>query len=103
MGHVRCGTRRRWRFKVTVGTTVSFTTDVSTGGFCTELMRVLPSTTRIRGWIEGFGNKVPFEGRVAWSSPGDASLSVRGRMGVSFTEVGPELLELFKCRSRLTA
>ncbi|TMB28401.1 MAG: hypothetical protein E6J61_18105 [Deltaproteobacteria bacterium] len=103
MGHVRSAVRKRWRFKVTIGTTPSFTIDVSTRGFCTELMRVLSPATRIEGCIEGFGKKVPFVGRVAWSSPGDASMNVRGRMGVSFTEVGPDLLDLFLSRSRLCA
>ena len=103
MGHVRSADRRRWRFKVMLGGVASFTTDVSKGGFCTEVMRVLPPTTRIQGWIEGFGKKVPFAGRVAWNHPGDPSLNVRGRMGISFTEVGAELADLFESRSRLRA
>ena len=100
MRHVRSADRQRWRFKVTLGSSASFTTDVSKGGFCTEVMRVLPPATSIRGSIEGFGRKVLFAGRIAWTSPGDPSLNVRGRMGISFTEVGPELVELFEYRSR---
>jgi hypothetical protein len=72
---------------------------VSRGGFCTEVMRVFPPKTRIQGTIEGSGKKVPFAGRVVWTSPGDSSLNVRGRMGISFTEIGPDLLELFESRS----
>jgi PilZ domain len=102
MRHVRTADRQRWRFKVTLGSSASFTADVSQGGFCTELMRVLPPATRVRGSLEGFGRKVPFEGRVVWSSPGDQSLNVRGRMGISFTEIGPGLLELFETRSHLS-
>jgi len=103
MGHVRAADRRRWRFKVMVGAIPSFTTDVSKGGFCTEVMRVLPPATRIEGWIEGFGKKVPFAGRVAWNHPGDPSLNVRGRMGICFTRVGAELVALLETRSRLHA
>jgi hypothetical protein len=63
-------------------------------------MRVLPLATRVEGSIEGFGRTVPFSGRVAWSSPGDARLNVRGRMGISFLEVGPGLSELLESRAR---
>ena len=103
MRHVRSGDRQRWRFKVTVGSSASFTTDVSRGGFCTEMMRVLPPATPIRGSIEGFGKKVPFAGRVVWNAPGDASLNVRGRMGISFTEVGPEFVQLLESRSGVSS
>jgi hypothetical protein len=30
--------------------------------------------------------------------PGDSSVNLRGRMGISFTQVGPELLELLKAQ-----
>jgi hypothetical protein len=101
MRHVRSADRHRWRFKVMLGSSASFTTDVSRGGFCTEAMRVLPPATPVRGLLEAFGKKVPFAGRVAWTAPSDPSLNVRGKMGISFTEVGPGLLELFETRSRL--
>jgi hypothetical protein len=97
----RSTARNRWRFKVTLGASASYTTDVSEGGFCTETMRVLPLTTKVRGALEGFGKTVPFSGRVAWSTPGDACLNVRGRMGISFTEVGPELFDLLESRARM--
>jgi hypothetical protein len=102
MHYVRSGVRKRWRFKVTLGAFASFTTDVSEGGFCTEAMRVLPLAAQVQGAIEGFGKVVPFAGRVAWSAPGDACLHVRGRMGISFTEIGPELSDLLESRARLT-
>jgi hypothetical protein len=102
MRQVRNANRARWRFKVTVGSAASFTTDVSRGGFCTEVMRVLPLATRVQGSIEGCGRKVPFTGRIAWSSPGDPSLNMRGRMGISFTEVGPDLLDLLQSHAPLS-
>jgi len=94
MRNTRGAARKRRRFKVLVGTAVSFTTDVSPGGFCTESMRVLAPKSLVRGSIEALGKKVPFAGRVVWTVPGDSSVNLRGRMGISFTEVGPELLEL---------
>jgi hypothetical protein len=101
MHEVRSAARNRWRFKVTLGASASYTTDVSRGGFCTEAMRVLPLATKVRGSLEGFGKTVPFSGRVAWSTPGDAHLNVRGRMGISFVEVGAELSDLLESRARL--
>jgi hypothetical protein len=94
MRNSRGAARKRRRFKVLLGTAVSFTTDVSPGGFCTETMRVLAPKTPVKGYIEALGKKVPFVGRVAWTVPGDSALNLRGRMGISFTEIGPELLEI---------
>jgi hypothetical protein len=31
-----------------------------------------------------------------WIVPGDPSVNLRGRMGISFTEIGPELLEVLQ-------
>jgi hypothetical protein len=59
-------------------------------------MRVLAPKSIVQGSIEGLGKKVPFAGRVVWTVPGDSSVNLRGRMGISFTQVGPELLELLK-------
>ena len=98
MRNTRGAARKRRRFKVLLGTAVSFTTDVSSGGFCTETMRVLAPKTVVKGAIEGLGRKVPFSGRVVWTVPGDSSVNLRGRMGISFTEIGPELLELLKAQ-----
>ncbi len=94
MRNTRGAVRKRRRFKVLLGTAVSFTTDVSSGGFCTETMRVLAPKSVVKGMIEGLGRKVPFAGRVAWTVPGDSSVNLRGRMGISFTQVGPELMDL---------
>jgi len=94
MRNTRGAARKRRRFKVLLGTAVSFTTDVSAGGFCTEAMRVLAPKSAVQGSIEALGKKVPFAGRVVWTVPGDSSVNLRGRMGISFTQVGPELLDL---------
>jgi hypothetical protein len=58
----------------------------------------LPPRSSVEGCIEGLGKKVAFTGRVVWNVPGDASLNVRGRMGITFTQVGPELRELLSSR-----
>jgi hypothetical protein len=46
--------------------------------------------------MEARGRVVSFTGRVAWSTPGDPSLNLRGRMGISFTLASRELLELLQ-------
>jgi hypothetical protein len=61
-------------------------------------MRVLPPKSIVQGSIEALGKKVPFSGRVVWTVPGDSSVNLRGRMGISFTQVGPELLELLSAQ-----
>jgi len=96
MRNLRSAARKRRRFKVLLGTAVSFTTDVSPGGFCTESMRVLAPKSLVKGYLEGLGKKVAFSGRVVWTVPGDSTVNLRGRMGISFTERSPELLELVK-------
>ena len=98
MRNARSAARKRRRFKVLLGAAVSFTTDVSAGGFCTESMRVLPPKSIVQGFIEALGKKVPFSGRVVWTVPGDSTVNLRGRMGISFTQVGPELLELLSAQ-----
>jgi len=94
MRKVRSDDRRRRRFRVAVGTAVSFTVDVSAGGFCTESMRILAAGTLVKGTIETLGKKASFTGRVVWNAPGDAALNVRGRMGIAFASVGPEIVDL---------
>jgi len=57
-------------------------------------MRVLAPKSLVQGSIEALGKKVSFAGRVVWTVPGDSTVNLRGRMGISFTQVSPELLEL---------
>jgi len=98
MRNMRSAARKRRRFKVLLGTAVSFTTDVSPGGFCTETMRILAPRSLVKGHLEAAGKKVPFTGRVAWTVPGDPTVNLRGRMGISFIEIGPELLEVLQAQ-----
>ena len=99
MRKVRSDDRQRRRFRVVLGTAVSFTLDVSAGGFCTEAMRVLTPGTNVQGTIEGLGKKVAFAGRVAWNTPGDSALNVRGKMGIAFAKVDSELVGLLSNRT----
>jgi len=99
MRKVRSDDRQRRRFRVILGNAVSFTLDVSSCGFCTESMRVLTPGTPVEGSIEGNGKKVSFAGRVAWNAPGDSSLNVRGKMGIAFSRVSPEISDLLSNRA----
>lgn len=80
---------RRQRLRVRVATTYGswFTLDVSDGGFCAELMRVLPVGGQLKGLIHLNGRDAPFTGRVAWAKAGDSRLNERGRMGVCFVQI----------------
>jgi hypothetical protein len=94
-GHVR----HRRRFRVALARhTQSVTVDVGAGGFCTELIRVLPPGTPVEGSIHVDGREVPFSGRVAWARPGEFRLNLRGRMGVRFTQIPLEFTRLIAPR-----
>jgi hypothetical protein len=87
--------RQRRRFKVQMGAASGFTTDVSAGGFCAELMRVFPKGTAVKGTVLVEGHEFEFSGRVAWAKQGDFRLNMRGRMGVAFTDAPAELRRIF--------
>jgi hypothetical protein len=88
---VRRCRRHRLRIRVTTSRGSWFTVNVSTGGFCAELMRALPVGGHLEGLIHLRGRDVSFAGRVAWATDGDSRLNHRGRMGVCFVQVDPEL------------
>jgi hypothetical protein len=79
--------RHRLRLKVSTGRGSSFTVNVGTGGYCTEVMRVYPVGDSVEGFIQTPRGKTSYRGRVAWSIPGDATVGLRGRMGVCFVQV----------------
>jgi hypothetical protein len=83
--------RHRARLRVVSPRGIWFTANVSTGGFCTALMRVLPVGTRIEGTVHFDGNDEPFVGRVAWARRGDPRMNLMGTMGVSFEKLSPGL------------
>jgi hypothetical protein len=84
---LRGAARHRRRYRVgLLGHPATFTVDVGAGGFCVELMRVLPTGTPLQGTILVEGSEEAFLGTVVWTRPGDPRINLRGRMGVQFTQ-----------------
>jgi len=90
----RRSTRYRRRFRVDLGHTTALTVDVSTGGFCVELMRVLPPGSPLDGSIHVLGRELAFGGQVVWARQPEVGLNMRGRMGVRFTRPPAGLKQL---------
>lgn len=93
----RSSPRLRRRLKVTFLQAASFTSDIGGGGFATERLRVFPPGLEVEGTISAADREFPFSGRVAWARPGDAALSLRGRMGVQFTSIAQDFCLLAGC------
>jgi hypothetical protein len=91
------------RLRVTTSRGSSFTVDVCAGGFCTELMRVLPAGAPVEGLISLGGRDASFAGRVAWARPGDSRLNQVGRMGVCFVRIEPEFARRLAASEALAA
>lgn len=92
-------TRRfRLRLRVATSRSKSITVDVSAGGFCTELMRVLSVGESLEGLIHLRGRDMFFAGRVAWARAGDPRLGLVGRMGVCFGQIDPEFAQSLDLR-----
>jgi hypothetical protein len=87
MSTARKSIRHRRRIRVTVGSTPVFTADIGPGGFSAELMRVQPPGTPVRGSIRLSGLDVGYAGEVAWAKAGAPHMSLRGKMGIRFTEL----------------
>lgn len=88
--------RSKQRFHVTVGRATSFTVNVSRGGFCIELLRVLPPGTSVDGRIRVHDHEYAYAGRVVWSKQGSPRMNIRGRMGIRFTSIAPEFLHVLE-------
>jgi hypothetical protein len=86
-------TRRRVRLRVVSPRGTWFTGNVSTGGFCISLMRVLPVNTPIEGIIHFDGRDESFAGRVAWARSGNSRMNLLGTMGVCFEKVSPDFAQ----------
>jgi hypothetical protein len=84
---VRRSPRRRVRLRVVTSRGSSLTVNVSAGGFCTGMMRVLPAGTPLDGTIHLDGLESFFSGHVVWARPGNPRLSLMGTMGVRFGEI----------------
>ena len=55
-------------------------------------MRALPVGESVEGLLHLKGRDISFAGRVAWAANGDFRLNHRGRMGVCFLSVEPDLV-----------
>jgi hypothetical protein len=82
--------RRRIRLRVATVRGRSLTVNVSAGGFCTGVMRVLPVGSQVEGRIDVDGRDMPFAGTVVWARPGDPRMNLMGKMGVRFLKIDPE-------------
>jgi len=103
MTKARTGNRHRRRIRVTIGGTPTFTLNLGPGGFSAEMMRVLPRGTAVRGTIHLGDADLDYAGEVAWVKPGDARMALRGRMGVRFTSLPPEVARLIEASGSTAA
>jgi hypothetical protein len=89
--------RRRCKIDLKAGdagiSSATFTIDVSAGGFCAELMRVPSPGTQVEGSIMIGGKQYAFSGKIAWARASEPRLNLRGRIGVTFTEIADDLKE----------
>ena len=84
--------RHRLRARVTTSLGTWFTINLGRGGFCAELVRALPVGESVEGLLHLKGCDISFAGRVAWAANGESRLNLRGRMGVCFLSVDPDLV-----------
>ena len=87
MPTTRLSIRHRKRFRVTIGATPLFTTDIGAGGFGAEAMRVQDPGTPVSGTIRINGAEVAYAGKIAWAKAGVPHIALRGRIGVKFTNL----------------
>jgi hypothetical protein len=81
----RASHRNRRRLRVSLGTTPTFTADISAGGFCVEILRTPAPGTPVSGTIRFPDAEVAYAGVVVWALAGSPRLNLRGRIGVRFT------------------
>jgi hypothetical protein len=72
--------------KLTLVPAPPLSAEVSAAGLSLESAEPLPEGTPVRGTLALEGEAFPFSGEVSWARAGDARLSLRGRMGVRFTD-----------------
>lgn len=95
MANKRLIPRIRKRLKVVVNGVSTFTSDVSPGGFCVELMDVLPTGSDVSGTVLLGETPYQFSGKVQWAAAGERRILKRGRMGVRFTGVDPSFFQSY--------
>jgi hypothetical protein len=83
----RATQRHRRRLRANLGATPVFTSDISAGGFCAEILRTPAPGTPVAGTIRLANAEVRYAGRVVWARAGSPRLNLRGRIGVCFTSL----------------
>ena len=79
--------------RIQFGGIQTLTADVSSEGFCVELIHAPRPGTLTRGTIQLGGEVFEFAGHVCWSEPADPSTNVRARFGVRFTDIPTSFFE----------
>lgn len=87
--------RTRKRYRVTLGNTPAFTSDISPGGLCIETMTPQNPGTDVTGQLFIDRETFDFTGRVCWAITGDLRANQRGRMGVRLTGIPSGYYKLF--------
>lgn len=95
MANKRMIPRVRKRLRIELNGAQAFTSDVSPGGFCVELLDVLPPGSDVRGTISLEESAFQFSGRVQWAVSGERKIMKRGRMGVRFTGIDPSFFQKY--------
>ena len=67
------------------------TVDLGPTGFCAQMAQVFLPGSRVHGSLKINGDDIPFEGEVAWASPGDLRARALSRFGVRFFSPVPGL------------
>lgn len=93
--NTRKETRYRRRLRVVFEGRPAFTTNVTLGGFCAELMRAVSPAATVEGTITVAGRDFEYVGDVRWVKPGDLRLRLPSRVGVRFVRVAPEFATAF--------
>jgi hypothetical protein len=88
--------RQKRRVRVALGRVAIFTTDVSPGGFCAEMIHALAPGSVVTGSIVLSAKTFPFEGQVVWSKAGEPRLTRLGRIGVRFTNIENRFFQAFQ-------
>lgn len=93
--------RHRRRLKISLqGCGPVFSSDLSAGGFCVEVMRPPKRGTVVQGTLELDGRAFAFTGEVRWAEEGDLRVLKRGKMGVRFTGIANEFYQVFLSNTR---
>lgn len=95
MANQRFIPRAKKRLRVEVNGEQLFTSDVSPGGFCVEVMTVLSPGSDVKGTLRINDASFAYSGRVQWAAAGERRISKRGRMGVRFLGIDPGFFQTY--------